>query len=299
MRIAITGSSGFVGSAAAADLATAGHEIVRLVRSASTRPAVASWNPATGELDARALGRVDAVLHLAGENIAAGRWTTARKAAIAESRGPATERLARALAALPERPRVLVAASATGIYGDRGDEELDERSSPGTGFLADVARAWESGTEPAARAGIRVVNLRIGMVLDPRGGALRRMLPPFRFGLGGRLGHGRQWTSWITLTDLLAVVRFVLAREDLAGPVLAVAPEPVTNRAFTNALARALHRPAFLPVPAWVLRTLFGAMADALLLSSQRARPARLLGAGHAFAHGAIDAAMAHCCRTE
>ncbi len=292
MRIAITGSSGFVGTAAAADLTAAGHDVVRLVRSAATRPGTAHWDPATGALDARAMGAIDAVVHLAGENVAGGRWTAARKRAIAESRGPATERLCRALAALPRRPRVLVAASAIGIHGDRGEEELDERSAPGTGFLAEVAQAWEAGTAPAAEGGIRVVNLRLGMVLDPRGGALRRMLLPFRLGLGGRLGHGRQWVAWITLADLLGAVRFVLEREDLAGPVLAVAPAPVTNRAFTAALAAALHRPAFLPAPAFALRLAFGEMADALLLASQRARPRRLLDAGFRFAQPDLGAAL-------
>ncbi|MBL8750680.1 MAG: TIGR01777 family oxidoreductase [Planctomycetes bacterium] len=292
MRIAITGSSGFVGTAATADLGAAGHDVVRLVRSAATTPDTAHWDPATGALEAGSFGAVDAVVHLAGENVAGGRWTAARKHAIAESRGPATARLCRALAALPRRPRVLIAASAIGIHGDRGDEELDERSAPGTGFLAEVARAWESGTADASEAGIRVVNLRIGMVLDPRGGALRRMLPPFRLGLGGRLGDGRQWVGWITLADLLVAMRFVLERDDLAGPVLAVAPEPVTNRAFTAALAHALHRPAFLPVPAFALRLAFGEMADALLLASQRVRPRRLLDAGFRFAEPDLDAAL-------
>lgn len=293
MRIAITGSSGFVGSAVVRDLANRGHDVVRLVRSTAGAAGAARWDPATGSLDADALGAIDAVVHLAGENIAAGRWTTARKHAIADSRGPATERLCRSLAALPRRPRVLIAASATGIYGDRGDEQLDERSAPGTGFLADVARAWEAGTAPATSAGVRVVNLRIGMVLDPRGGALRKMLPAFRLGLGGRLGHGRQWTSWITLHDLAAAIHFALADDGVAGPVLATAPTPVTSRQFAAALGKALHRPAVFPAPAFVLRLLFGEMADSLLLASQRATPARLLARGFRFAHGDLDAALA------
>lgn len=293
MRIAITGSSGFVGKAAARDLTAAGHEVVRLVRAEAAVPGTARWQPATGELDHAALGAMDAVLHLAGENVAAGRWSTARKQAIAASRGPATLRLCRSLAALPNRPRVLVAASATGIYGDRGDEELDETSAPGTGFLADVAREWEEGTRPAADAGIRVVNLRLGMVLDGSGGALAKMRLPFRLGLGGRLGNGRQWISWITLADLLGAVRFALTNDRLSGPVLAVAPTPVVNRDFTSALGRALHRPAILPVPAFALHALFGEMASAMLLSGQRCLPRRLLAAGFPFAHPRLDAALA------
>lgn len=285
MRIAITGASGFVGSAAAADLASAGHDLVPLVRGGN-------WDPATGELDAKVLGQLDAVLHLAGENVAGGRWTAARKQRIAASRGPVTERLCRSLAALPQPPRVLIAASATGIYGDRGETELDEDSTPGTGFLADVARAWEAGTAPARAAGMRVVNLRLGMVLDPSGGALRKMLLPFRLALGGRLGDGTQWISWITRGDLVRAVHFVLEHETLSGPVLAVAPEPVTNAQFTTSLARALRRPAFLPVPKFALRALLGEMADALLLASQRCRPQELLQAGFRFEHPAVGPAL-------
>lgn len=285
MRIAISGATGFVGSAAAADLQGAGHDVVPLVRGDN-------WQPDTGALDATALGRIDAVLHLAGENVAGGRWTDERKRRIADSRGPVTERLCRALAALPQPPRVLVAASATGIYGDRGDAELDERSPGGDGFLADVARAWEAGTAPARAAGMRVVNLRIGMVLDPAGGALQRMLPPFRLGVGGRLGSGRQWVSWITRGDLVRAIRFALEHDELRGPVLATAPEPVRNAAFTQALGRALRRPAFLPVPAFALRLLLGEMADALLLASQRCRPQELCQAGFRFEHPALGPAL-------
>lgn len=292
MRIAITGGSGFVGTAVTADLEAAGHTVVRLVRHDAPYPGCARWNPATGQIDHTALGQVDAVVHLAGENVAAGRWTAARRRAIADSRGPATERLCRALAGLPIPPRVLISASATGIYGDRGDEPLDEDSAPGRGFLADVARAWEAGTQPLAAAGTRVVNLRIGMVLDPRGGALPRMLLPFRLGFGGRLGSGRQWVGWITLHDLVAAIRSALTIASLRGPVLAVAPEPVTNREFTAALGRALRRPTFLPVPAVALRALFGAMATELLLASQRTRPSRLLAAGFAFAQPQLGPAL-------
>ncbi len=292
MRIAITGASGFVGRATAKALRDAGHEVVRLVRAADAGADAAPWNPATGQLDAGRLGALDAVVHLAGENVAAGRWHAARRRAIADSRGPVTERLCRSLAALPVPPAVLVSASAVGIYGDRGDEVLDEASATGTGFLADVARAWEAATASATGAGMRVVCLRIGMVLDPRGGALRRMLLPFRLGAGGRLGSGRQWLSWITLADLVRAIAFALAQPGLRGPVLAVAPNPVTNREFTKALARALSRPALVPVPAPLLRLLFGAMADELLLASQRARPGKLAASRFEFEHAHLPGAL-------
>lgn len=285
MRIAITGASGFVGSATATHFEQAGHCVVRLVRGQT-------WHPATGEVDGKALGQVDVVIHLAGENVAAGRWTAARKRAIADSRGPVTERLCQHLAALDRKPTVLVSSSATGIYGDRGEEVLDEQSAPGSGFLADVARAWEAATAPAIAAGIRVVHLRTGMVLDPLGGALRRMLLPFRLGLGGRLGHGHQWLSWITRADLVRAIAFVIEHQELNGPVVAVAPEPVTNRSFTKALGAALRRPTLLPVPATLLRLLLGDMAKELLLASQRARPSRLLAAGFRFDQAEITAAL-------
>ncbi|HEX5053107.1 MAG TPA: TIGR01777 family oxidoreductase [Planctomycetota bacterium] len=290
-RIAITGASGFVGRALASHLTAAGHEVLALVRGEAQSAGQVAWNPGTGALDREALGAVDAVVHLAGENVAGGRWSAARKQRIAASRGPATEALCRALAALPHRPAVFVGASATGIYGDRGELVLDERSPRGSGFLADVAAAWEAGTEPARAAGMRVVNLRIGVVLDGSGGALRKMLLPFRLGLGGRLGHGRQWMSWITRHDLVRAVSWVLAHQALPGPVLAVAPNPVRNREFTQALARALHRPAVLPVPAFALRVLFGEMADALL-SSQRAIPGALTSSGFLFEHPEIGPAL-------
>jgi uncharacterized protein (TIGR01777 family) len=282
MRLAITGASGFVGSAAAAHFAAAGHEVVRLARDAAA--GAANW-------DVAAAGRLDAVIHLAGASVAQ-RWTAARARAIAD-RGPATERLCRSLAHLAPRPAVLVCASAIGFYGERGDERLDEQSAPGLGFLADVARAWEAATQPASDAGIRVVNLRIGMVLDPTGGALRRMLPPFRLGLGGRLGSGRQWISWITRRDLVATIQFCIERGELRGPVLATAPTPVTNLEFTKTLGAALRRPTCCPVPAFVLRLVFGRMADALLLGSLRAEPQRLLAQGFRFADPELGPALA------
>ncbi|MGE3173866.1 MAG: TIGR01777 family oxidoreductase [Planctomycetota bacterium] len=292
--IAITGASGFVGTALAESLRAAGHTVLRFTRPGSAGSAGTGridWDPATGAIDRDAAAAVDAVVHLAGANVAAGRWTAARKRAIQDSRGPATERLCRSLAALP-RPPVLLSASATGIYGDRGDEPLVEDSAPGRGFLAEVAAAWERGTAPLEQQGARVVHLRIGVVLGPGGGALAKMLPAFRLGLGGRLGGGRQFMSWIALDDLLGAIAFLLQRDDARGPVLCVAPQPVTNREFTRELGRALRRPALLPVPAFALRLLFGQMADEALLASQRAMPGRLLQLGYAFRHPELASAL-------
>lgn len=289
--IAITGASGFVGTALQERLVAAGHEVFRFVRRATEDPRSIRWDPATGAIDADKAAGLDAVVHLAGENVAGGRWSAARKERIRQSRGPATRRLCAALAQLP-RPPVLLSASATGLYGDRGDETLDETSPPGSGFLAEVAQEWERATEPLAQRGGRVCLLRIGVVLGKDGGALKKMLPPFRLGLGGPIGSGAQWTSWIALDDLCAAIAFLLADPAARGPYLCVSPRPVTNRDFAKALGRAVHRPALLPVPAFALRLLFGEMADAVLLSSQRALPRRLLEAGFAFAHEDLDGAL-------
>lgn len=290
MRIAITGASGFVGSALASALA-GDHELLRLVRH-QAGPGQARWEPTSGAIELGGLAPPAAVVHLAAENIAAGRWTTARRELLRTSRVTATAGLAQTLAGWHPRPTVLIAASGIGIHGDRGDELLTEDSSVGQGFLAELARDWESATRPAVDAGIRVVNLRLGVVLGA-GGALHKMLLPFRLGLGGRLGHGRQWLSWIALPDAVAAIRLALTDERLRGPVAAVAPNPVTNREFTRALAHALHRPALLPVPAFALRLLVGKMADEALLAGQRVVPRRLLDAGFRFAHERIDSALA------
>lgn len=278
MKVLVTGSTGLIGSALVPALGASGHQVTRLVRSepAPGEPAI-RWDPAAGTLAPDALEGFDAAVHLAAESIAAGRWTEAKKARIRASRVEGTRLLCERLAGLTQRPKVLASASAIGIYGDRGDEELDEQSPPGEGFVPEVCRAWEEATRPAAEAGIRVVNLRIGLVLAPRGGALARMLPLFRFGLGGRLGSGRQLVSWITLDDLARAVLHVLAAEALSGPVNCVAPGPVTNREFTRSLGRVLRRPTLFPAPAFALRLLLGEIADALLLSSARVVPRRLL----------------------
>lgn len=289
--IAITGASGFVGTALRERLTALGHDVRRFVRNNADASDAIAWDPHTGRIDMAKARSLDAVVHLAGENVAGGRWTAARKRAIRESRGPATEKLCRALAQL-DKPPVLLSASATGLYGDRGDEELDERSAAGQGFLAEVATEWERGTEPLAQRGARVCLLRIGMVLGKDGGALKKMLPPFRMGLGGPIGSGKQWTSWIALDDLCAAIAFLLQTDAARGPYLCVSPKPVTNRDFAKALGRAVHRPALLPAPAFALRLLFGEMADAVLLSSQRAVPRRLLEAGFRFAHEGLDDAL-------
>ncbi len=284
-----------MGSRLVEQLRERGDEPVPLVRERADRTVPAGsarWDTETGELDRDALGEIDAVVHLAGENVAAGRWSDARKQRIRDSRGPVTTALCRTLAALEPRPRVLVSASAIGIYGDRGDEVLHEDSTLGQGFLADVAREWEAGTEGAAAAGIRVVNLRIGLVMDPSGGALGKMLLPFKLGVGGRLGSGSQWMSWITRNDLVRAIAFAIDRDRVAGPVLGVAPNPVTNLQFTKTLGRVLRRPTILPVPAFGLRLLFGEMADAALLASQRAEPHRLRDAGFEFDDPELEPAL-------
>ena len=274
--------------------------VVRLVRARSASGAVAPgqqavlWEDPTAPPPTAELEGLDAVVHLAGENIAAGRWTAARKERIRSSRVDGTRLLSQALARLERPPAVLACASAVGFYGDRGDEILTEDSGPGTGFLAETVGQWEEAAAPARERGIRVVALRFGVVLSPSGGALAKMLLPFRFGMGGRVGSGTQYMSWIALDDAVNATLHALAHEKLHGPVNAVAPEAVTNREFTRALGRGLHRPAFLPLPGWVARVVLGEMAQELLLSSTRVQPHRLLDSGFAFDHPDIDAAFAH-----
>ncbi len=294
MKILLTGSHGLIGSALAPALTAQGHRIVRLVRVPSTpSPGDAAWDPATGQIADRApLEGVDAVIHLAGENVAAGRWTPARKARIRDSRVQGTRLLAETLTHLSRPPAVLLCASAVGYYGDRGDEILREGSPPGTGFLAEVTRDWEAAAEPARRAGIRVVHFRIGAVLSRAGGLLPRVLPIFRLGLGGPLGSGRQYMSWIAIDDLVNAVLHLLARDGLTGPVNMVAPAPVTNREFTQTLGRVLSRPTPFPVPPIALRVLFGEMADDALMSSARVEPAKLLESRFTFRFPDLEQAL-------
>lgn len=295
LHIAVTGSSGLIGTRLAAFLAACGHHVTRVVRRPPDPDAEeVSWDPTTGRIDAAALQETDCVVHLAGDNVAAGRWTQARKDAIRTSRVVGTRLLSEALAKLANPPRALIAASAIGYYGDRGDDRLTEDSPPGTGFLADVCRQWEAATEPAVQAGIRVVNLRTGVVLSAVGGALARMLTPFKFGLGGIVGSGRQYMSWIALDDLVAAIRHLILADDVSGPVNAVSPNPVTNREFTKTLGRVLRRPTILPLPAAVVRLLFGEMGQALLLASARIVRLRLQTSGFEFSHPHLEDALRH-----
>jgi uncharacterized protein (TIGR01777 family) len=292
MTVAITGASGLVGSALTAFLTTGGHRVLRLVRRPSRGEGEVAWDPAKGTLEAHRLEGIDAVVHLGGANIAAGRWNAERKAAIRDSRIDGTRFLAESLASLDQPPRVLVNASAIGYYGDRGDEALDESSPPGEGFLPETCIAWERSTTPAVEAGLRVVLVRIGIVLTPAGGALSRMLIPFSMGLGGRLGDGRQSMSWIGLDDLVGVLHRALQDDSLRGPVNAVAPEAVSNAEFTRTLGRVLRRPTPFPAPAFAIRTALGEMGQALLLDGARVRPTALLEAGFDFRHGALEDAL-------
>ena len=273
--VAVSGASGLLGSALLPALRAAGWIPRPLVRRAAL-PDEVQWDPATGLLDLTALEGITAAVHLAGESIAAGRWTADAKRRILDSRIQGTRLLAESLARLRIRPQVLVSASAVGIYGDRGDTPLDETSDLGSDFLARVAKEWEAATEPAAAAGIRVVPLRFGIVLSREGGALARMLTPFRLGVGGPLGNGRQWMSWIAIDDAVAAVLEALRNEGARGPINAVAPRPVRNAEFAACLGAALGRPALIPAPAFALRALFGEMADVALLASQRALPEAL-----------------------
>lgn len=293
MRVAITGSSGLIGTALCHALERDGHTVVRVVREGDIGPGSVRWAPDRGDIDAEALEGLDGVVHLAGAGIGDKRWTEARKRTVLESRTKGTDLLARALASLDDKPPVLVSASAIGFYGDRGDEVLTEASSPGSGFLADVVVAWEGAAAPAEQAGIRVPRLRSGLVLSRRGGALGRMLPLFRLGLGGRLGSGDQWWSWITLADEVRVIRFLLEHE-VTGPVNATGPAPVTNAAFTRALGAALHRPAILAVPRFAPKLVLGPeLADELLFASQRVLPDVLTHAGFLHRHAELPQALA------
>jgi uncharacterized protein (TIGR01777 family) len=296
MHVLVSGSTGLIGSRLVRALTDAGDRVTRLVRPGTRTAAPDSgarvWDPPAGRLDTVDLEGFDAVVHLAGENIASGLWTAARKRRIRSSRVDSTALLAQTLARLTAPPPVFVCASAVGYYGSRGEETLREDSAPGAGFLAEVCRAWEAATGPAARRGIRVVNTRFGIVLSGAGGPLAKMLPIFRLGLGGRIGSGAQYMSWVALEDVAAALVHVLATERLAGPVNVVAPAPVTNREFTETLGRLLGRPTFFAVPASAARFLLGEMGEELLLVSQRAVPDRLTAAGFGFRYPSLEAAL-------
>ena len=294
MKVLVTGSSGLIGSALMPYLAAGGHRPARLVRSKSpTDSPDIFWDPESGEMNTSHLEGLDAVVHLAGENIV-GKWTSARKTRIRDSRINGTRALCEALAGLTRPPRVLISASAVGYYGDRGTETLYEDSAAGLGFLADVCRAWEAATDPAIDAGIRVIYLRLGMVLSPSAGALAQMLSPFGLGLGGRIGSGQQYWSWITLDDVISIIHHALTTEVLEGPVNAVSPCPVTNVEFTRILGKVLGRPALLCLPAFAARLALDEMADEVLLASTRVEPAQLKGTAYRFRHSNLEDAL-HC----
>ena len=299
LDVAVTGAGGLIGSALIRQLTTDRHRISRLVRRAAG-PGEISWDPAAGRLDPNDLEGLDAVVHLAGENVGV-RWTTARKARIRDSRIQGTRVLSEALARTRRLPPVLVSASAIGIYGDRGDEILTESSGPGPqeDFLAAVGQEWEDAAAPAREAGIRVVHPRFGVVLSPAGGALGKMLLPFRLGLGGRLGEGSQWMSWISIDDVVGALLHLVRNETLSGPVNVTAPEPLRNRDFTRTLGRVLSRPTPLPVPSIALRLVLGEMADSTLLASVRVVPERLLASGYRFTHPDLETALRHVLRPD
>lgn len=297
MKVLITGSTGLVGTALVKALASDGHTVCRLLRPQSKTTFGSkdgfdvAWNPETGELGGAGVGP-DAVVNLAGASIAGGRWTEKRKELLRTSRIDTTRALVKALAKMNARPRVLVSASAIGIYGDRGDEILTEESKPGTDFLAGLAREWEAEALKAEAIGIRVVLARFGIILAQHGGALAKMLLPFKLGVGGRLGSGKQWMSWITLEDVVGVTRFAIENNAVRGALNVVAPQPAQNSNFTRALAKALHRPALFPAPAFGLRLALGEMADALLLSSQRVKPQVLEKLSYKFIHPELSTAF-------
>lgn len=292
-KIAVSGASGLVGSALVPTLERNGYEVLRLVRRAPRADGEVRWDPDGGTIDREGLRGVSGLIHLAGDNVASGRWTEAKKARIRNSRVQGTALLARALAELSPKPRVLVSASAIGYYGVRGNEVLDETASQGSGFLASVCGEWEAAAEPAREAGIRVVHPRIGIVLAAEGGALAKMKMPFLFGVGGRIGDGSQYMSWITLEDLVSALVFALENDELVGPVNFVSPTPVTNAGFTAALGRVLKRPTALPVPKFALRLGAGAeMANEMLIGGARVVPASLHAHGFRWEHTSVEPAL-------
>lgn len=293
LTLAVSGASGMVGQALTAFLRTGGHTVKPLVRRAAREGEIA-WNPDRGEIDQAALEGVDVIVHLAGENVFALRWTESKKRRILDSRVKGTSLLARAAAKMTRKPQAFISASAIGLYGDQGALPLDEQALPGVGFLSDVVKAWEKAADPAREAGLRTVHLRIGVVLAPQGGALNLMLTPFKMGVGGYLGHKDAWLSWIGLDDLIALILHAATSPHLAGPVNAVAPHAVTQGELAQTLGRVLHRPAVLPVPAFVLKTVMGEMAEQVLLPSARVVPAKAVEDGFIFRYSALDGLLRH-----
>lgn len=294
MRMLVGGSSGLVGTALVKSLEAAGHEVFRLVRHAPTSKTQVEWSPERYSIALARIEGFDAVVNLAGESIAAGRWTEDKKRRIRESRVKGTKLLGDALANLPVPPKTFICASAIGYYGNRGDEILTEASAPGADFLAEVCAEWEQATALATEKGIRVLNARFGVILDTNGGALKKILPPFRMGVGGKVGSGKQWMSWIALDDVVGALSFALAGDLLRGPVNFVAPNPVTNAEFTKTLGKALSRPTLFPLPAFGVRLIFGEMGEALLLGGQRVEPERLKSGGYQFQYPELSGALQH-----
>ena len=293
MRILMTGASGLVGTALAAGLRADGATVNRLVRPGGAASAGdVAWNPETGEMNLAAAEGADAVVNLAGASIGGGRWTAKRKELLRSSRVDLTKRLVAELARLEAPPKILVSASAIGFYGDRGEESLTEASAGGQDFLAAISREWEAAAMKAEQFGIRTVIARFGVILSKNGGALPRMLTPFKLGVGGRIGSGKQWMSWVALDDVVGAIRFAIGDAAVRGPVNVVAPNPARNAEFTRVLARVLRRPAIFPAPAFALRLLLGEMADALLLSSQRVVPQKLSERGFRFQYAELEAAL-------
>lgn len=293
MNVLVSGATGLIGSALIPELEAVGHCVTRLTRSPKSEVDV-RWDPEAGTIDAARLEGVDAVIHLAGESIAEGRWTPEKKQRILESRRRGTRLLADSIAALSTPPRVMVSASAVGYYGDRGNELLREDSAPGSSFLAEVCKEWEAAADPAREAGIRVVHPRLGIVLSPKGGALGATLPIFKLGLGGKIGDGRQYWSWVALDDVVGSILHSLTNESVGGPVNVGAPDPLTNAEYTKVLGRVLKRPAVFPLPAPAARIMLGEVADALLLASQRMEPARLKETGYTFRYPQLEGALRH-----
>jgi len=295
MRVLMTGASGLVGTALAAELRTAGATVNRFARPGTAAAAGdVAWNPETGEMNLAAAEGADAVVNLAGASIGGGRWTAKRKALLRSSRVDLTERLVAGLGRLKKPPAILVSASASGYYGDRGEESLTEASASGQDFLATISRDWEAAAIKAQPFGMRTVIARFGIVLAKNGGALPRMLTPFKLGAGGRIGSGKQWMSWVALDDVVGAIRFAIGGAAVRGPMNVVAPNPARNADFTRVLARVLRRPAIFPAPAFALRLVLGEMADALLLSSQRVVPQKLSEGGFRFQYAELEAALRH-----
>jgi len=291
MKILVSGSHGLVGKALTTSLVNAGHEIVSLVRQSANDSEI-EWHPNQGKINGQQLEGFDVVVHLAGESIASGRWTEEKKRKIRESRVKGTELLSSALARLSQPPSTFISASAIGFYGNRGDELLTEESAPGDGFLPEVCVAWEKATGQSEAKGIRTIHPRFGIILDEKGGALERMLTPFRMGVGGKVGNGKQWMSWIALEDVINALRFLIDEPGSEGPVNFTAPRPVTNADFTEALGSVLSRPTLFSVPAFAARLAFGEMADELLLSSAKVESERLKGSGYQFKHPELSSAL-------